>query len=232
MIVLIDGDSIAYAMAYGADEESLLHSSIDKKMAEILHECGSTDYKLFLEHWEGKHIFRDDIAVTKPYKGNRAGEKPALLQAAKEYLHKTWNAVLCTKEESEDQVAILATKHEGNCIIAAIDKDLLQVPGRHYNYNTGVCCVVSKYEGHYNLFHQILTGDATDNIPGCPGIGKVKASKFLGVGGDLPRSVARLYKEAGCSYDFLVEQSRLIYLRRQEGELFEFPITRGQYARL
>ena len=93
-------------------------------------------------------------------------------------------------------------------IIASIDKDLKQVPGRHYNFVTRVMEDVSEFQGWYNFYTQLLVGDPTDNIKGCPGIGKVKAAKAL-----------RDCQSQRQLYERCVEQYTLIYKDEWESQL-------------
>jgi 5'-3' exonuclease len=75
-----------------------------------------------------------------------------------------------------------------NTIICGIDKDLLQIPGRHYRwpiYRYGKVIresehlTITEEEGWRNYFTQMLTGDSSDNIIGVEGIGIKKAAKLL-----------------------------------------------------
>jgi 5'-3' exonuclease len=61
----------------------------------------------------------------------------------------------------------------------SIDKDLLQVPGMHYNWVRDEKILVTPEVGLRKLYQQVLTGDGTDNIPGIYGIGDVKARKLI-----------------------------------------------------
>lgn len=68
----------------------------------------------------------------------------------------------------------------GETCILTIDKDLDMIPGWHYNWVKDSKYNVDASNATYNFYHQILVGDkGTDNIPGCPGIGEVKAAKLL-----------------------------------------------------
>ena len=64
-------------------------------------------------------------------------------------------------------------------VIAGVDKDLLQIPGYHYHLKKGTLEHISWYDAIRNFFIQCLMGDTADNIPGVPGIGRVKAKKAL-----------------------------------------------------
>ena len=84
--------------------------------------------------------------------------------------------------EADDLVSIWA--HEAldrkeEYVICGIDKDLLQIPGHHYNYGKDTWQLINEEEALHNLYIQCLTGDNTDNIPGLKGIGPKKAQKIL-----------------------------------------------------
>lgn len=120
--------------------------------------------------------FRSEIATIRPYKGNRASsERPVHYSAIKAYLISKYNADICYWHEADDALSMLA---DGN-IMCTADKDLLQVPGIHYNFYKHEHREISYLEGEYNLFHQILTGDNVDNIQGLPGIGVARATEAL-----------------------------------------------------
>ena len=73
-------------------------------------------------------------------------------------------------------------------VICSIDKDLLQVPGLHYNWvhdrsernDTNGKVSVSEDVGLRKLYQQVLTGDSTDAILGIRGVGPVTARKIIG----------------------------------------------------
>jgi 5'-3' exonuclease len=68
-----------------------------------------------------------------------------------------------------------------------------------------------------------LTGDRTDNIPGIKGIGDKKADKILDgleEEEDLYRAVLEVYKY---NRDYLLEQGRLLWIRRKKEELWMLP---------
>jgi DNA polymerase-1 len=62
-------------------------------------------------------------------------------------------------------------------VIVSEDKDMLGIPGLHLRGTEFT--EVSEHQADLNVFSQALIGDTTDNYPGCPGIGKVKAEGIL-----------------------------------------------------
>jgi hypothetical protein len=131
----------------------------------------------------GKTNFRQSIAVTRPYKGNREeNTKPTYYDAIGEYLLSNWEAVTTADYEADDAIGIeaMAARERGeSVVVVSNDKDLDQIPGWHYNWVTKEFYEVSPKEAKTNLFTQILTGDSTDNVPGLPGVGPATAAKIL-----------------------------------------------------
>ena len=83
--------------------------------------------------------------------------------------------------EADDLLGIMLTNGRvENPILCSIDKDLLGIPGWHYNWNKDSWpTYVSQEEADHNWLVQLLTGDATDGIRGIEGIGPVKANKLI-----------------------------------------------------
>jgi DNA polymerase-1 len=84
--------------------------------------------------------------------------------------------------EADDVLGILATSTHvdyGERIIVTSDKDLLQIPGKHYNPRNGKSATVTESAGDYFFLTQVLTGDPTDGFPGIKGVGPKKAEKIL-----------------------------------------------------
>jgi DNA polymerase-1 len=74
-------------------------------------------------------------------------------------------------------MGVLATKPGNDTVIYSLDKDLMQIPGKHLV--DGKIVVVTEEEGDYLHMMQTLTGDPTDGYKGCPGMGKVSAARLL-----------------------------------------------------
>ena len=180
------------------------------------------DYKAFLT---GKNNFRYDIAKTVPYKGNRKDAvKPKHFDALRNHLGKL-GAVTVDGSEADDACAI-ALVESPLAVLVHVDKDLNQLAGKHYNPVKDIEYEVTEIEGLYNFYTQMLTGDRTDNIPGLPKIGPVKAVKILNGLEDeasMYKAVKDKYTELGFDDEYLLEQARLLWLQRYEGELWQPP---------
>jgi len=179
-IVLVDADSIYFRSACVSKKKNDIRKNIDKLMTEIEATCMMGDLRVAVK---GQGNFRKDLY--KEYKANRKELDEDLKEALKYgHAHMTskWDAVEAHGMEADDLVAIWAYEArelEKPYFIVGIDKDLLQIPGNHYNFNKKEHSFVDDDEADFNLHMQCLIGDTSDNIPGIKGIGKVKATKIL-----------------------------------------------------
>lgn len=154
----------------------MIADSILKSIKNNLSEYD--DMKIIIGPPSGTLTFRHQIAKTRPYKGNRKiADKAVHLKAVRDYLVRKYNAVIVYDMETDDLLGILQTD---KTIIASIDKDLLQIPGKHYNINTGKVTLVEnpgtiEYDvtkktsrvtgtGFKWFCAQMLLGDSIDNI--------------------------------------------------------------------
>lgn len=174
MIALVDGDIVAFRCAAACENEGLEIALIRTydMMQNILDETGADSYKCFLS---GENNFR--YIVNPEYKQHRKDKvDPIYRQACKDFLVSDWNAVVVDGYEADDALAMEQT---ASTIICSIDKDLLQIPGKHYNFVKKEFSEVSEIEGLRNFYKQMLIGDSADNIFGVKGIGKVKAANLI-----------------------------------------------------
>lgn len=219
-----EGSVIWSRKATEPEDKALL--LIDVMIGEI-HARYSEQRPIVVCFLTGMGNYRNSIATRLPYKGNRDQPKPAHFKAIRNYLLTKWGAVLSAGEEADDLIGIEATTDK-DCIICSIDKDLKQLPGRHFNFVTKEESTVSVKEASLNFFMQCLTGDATDNIPGVAGIGPVKAKNILDGAKSVSDCWKRIldvyqeqYKEFGEAY--AIECARLVHLRRTVGQIWEPP---------
>ena len=227
--VLIDGDIVAYRAAFATQDYSYKEAEdkVDELMDYIISDTiefpfpSKEDFQTYLT---GKTNFRFDIAKSHPYKGNRKDtEKPKHLASARQHMMNKYDAIVSENEEADDLIAKAAAALDYNCVVASIDKDMLQLPCWHFNFGRNEWTKVEPFEGLKFVYHQMLTGDRADNIIGLQGIGPKKADKLLQdchTEEDLWTTVLKAYDG---DTERLVENARLLWLRRYDNELWEPP---------
>lgn len=241
-VALIDGDSIAYYAGSSSTEEECDYA-VDFKISQIISATEATKYELYIEEWrKPKNNLRDkffdlseEYVKDHDYKGNRRGKQPPpFLNRARERMVKNWEAQVLEGYESEDMVIIRAfeVQEKFDPVICHIDKDLLQYPLKYYNYNTGRLSALRPATAALNLWRQVCTGDMTDNIPGIPKIGQVKAKKAVVEADTAKYEAAKLYKSKGLSYDYFIEQYNLIKIRDIRTKDKLFPLTLEEWEQL
>ena len=230
--VLIDGDIIAYRAAFSTEQmgSSDTRRKVDDLIQFILDstvlfpEIG-LDYVVYLT---GKGNFRDSIAKSHPYKGNRKSvQKPRHLQTARDHMESEYQAIISKGEEADDLIAKEAARLDYHACVASIDKDMLQIPCWHFNIVRGDYLKVEPYGGIKFFYTQILTGDTADNIVGLWKVGPVKAKKIL----EDAETEEELWDLVVKAYDGneerVIENARLLWLRREEEEIWQPPRVRS-----
>lgn len=224
-LALFDGDIFTYRIGYGCESpEGAVPEGIAKwRMDEFILDLlqfkldGVDDYEGYLT---GSNNFREALAVTQPYKGNRTGKKPIHYDLLRNHLTTEWEFDKVEGIEADDAIARMATKYRDTSIIVSIDKDFDQVPGWHYNFVKGTKYYVDDSQGFYNFAMQLLTGDRADNILGIRGIGPVRAAGILeGVVGERLQfqKVAQSYRDSGDeNLEHFRENCRLLWLLRED----------------
>lgn len=220
MMVLIDGDVIAYRAAYSAEGEQLevAVEKADELLDNIIFDTTKRGEGVEV-YLTGKGNFR--YTISPSYKANRKDTpKPEHLSDVRNYLIKEWDAVVSQGEEADDLIAIKAASLGYDCTIVSTDKDFKQLPCLLYNPNKGEWNVVGEFEAITFFYSQILMGDRADNIEGIYGIGPVKAKKILA---DC-KTEEELYAKVLSMYDNdeekVLQTARLLWLRRKEEELW------------
>lgn len=231
--LLIDGDIIAYQIASQIEEPIhwgndlwTLHS--DFNMARKIFE----EYILSLK----ENLYLSDVLIflsdreqnfrkklSEDYKANRGDRrKPLCLFEMFKYLKSEHNAITEPRLEADDLLGIYSTNPENkNSIIVSLDKDLKTIPGKlspdgHNIYK------ITKPQAIYNHAIQILTGDTTDNYPGCKGIGTKTAAKLLQpVEGSKSMDpywdiILKTYTKAGYTEQDAITQARISYILQWE----------------
>ena len=252
MKILIDGDVVAYRVAYSSkliyDETTqtevktpLTPIEAIEKLQVVMNDTKFlidpyADYTVYLT---GKGNFRYDVAKTAVYKGNRKDTpKPPNLPYLRQYMMDTYNCVVSENEEADDLIAIAAAKRDyKDTVIVSIDKDFMQLPVKIYNPMKDEWFHPTVWEATKFFYTQILTGDAVDNIKGVGGIGPKKAEKAL-EGCDSEKALYNACVEAFTNTtpadrfgmrstkfgeDRVLENGRLLWLRRSVGQIWDIP---------
>lgn len=235
-LAIIDADPYVYEIAFSivrkveidgeivemADPEEG-RGKLDAYLRDVIHSVGAQHSIVCLSdataNWR--------MGVYPDYKGKRSVTKrPGCYGELRRHLMSHRKAVIWKRLEADDLVGILATDLSGsdrNRVIVSIDKDLLTVPGLHYNPRKPEKGVfeVTRAEAFLNHMRQTLTGDAVDNYPGCPGVGPKKAEKFLGDYDKHPTSsiehalwkcVLSAYGKAGLPPSVAIVQARIAHI--------------------
>ena len=174
MKALIDADIVAYRIActlQDDDAQDFAYARTEDLVDHILVSTEASEYNLYLT---GKNNFR--YSIYPEYKAHRPKEKPFWLEPIRQYLIATFNAEVIDGMEADDALGLNQTD---DTIICSIDKDLLMIPGKHFNFVKNEFCEVNEFEGLKHFYKQCLMGDRSDNIKGIEKIGTKKADKIL-----------------------------------------------------
>jgi DNA polymerase-1 len=212
MKALIDADIVAYRVACTLQEddaEDFVYARAEDLVDQILVNTEATEYRLFLT---GKNNFR--YSIYPEYKAHRPTEKPFWLEKCRQYLIATFNAEVIDGQEADDALGIAQTE---DTIICSIDKDLLMIPGRHYNFVKDEFQEVTNDSGMRHFYMQCLTGDRSDNIKGIEKIGPKKAEKIL-AGCVTEQEMFDAVREAYSNDEEFLMNGRVLWIRRKENE--------------
>jgi 5'-3' exonuclease len=259
LIPLIDSDILRYECAWagqagwkhktGGDDIppfSFVEAILLQRIEDIKTACNTSKDPVL--YYTSGRTFRYDIAKRKPYKGTRQEVKPFHYNNITVYLRDVLGAREVTGIEADDAIAIDHAASNGTTIVVSRDKDLRQLPGWSYGWELGKQPsfgpeLITK-EGYIKLspkrdkivgtglsffYSQVLTGDATDNIPGLPNCGPVAAFELLQgkTSAEQLKAVSEAYyREYGLVeistepewQDALLEQGRLCWLVRKLNE--------------
>lgn len=173
--VAVDADIIAFRAAYVGEEGSSvgLAMSVVSDMLDTIAtnlEVGMSALELYFTDSDNYRTIIDPN-----YKANRKdAPKPRYLKEVRELMQERYCSTYFSRRylEADDLL------HLGH-VIATVDKDLLQVPGLHYNLTSQKTIRISDVEADNMLLRQAITGDSTDNIRGIRGMGPKRADAFI-----------------------------------------------------
>lgn len=224
MKALVDADILVYRFGFASegDPAEFALARLSEFLDNLYIELSVDEVWGYLT---GTNNFRHEVAVTAPYKGNRAMEKPYHFQLLREYMERAWGFEVIDGMEADDAIGIEAYRNEPDeTIIVSIDKDLNMIRGHHFNFVKEEKYFVTEEEAIRNFYLQILTGDKVDNIIGLQGIGPVKSKKLL----KDCNTELEMYEAVLKAYDGdearVLENARLLWILREEKQVWHPPV--------
>ena len=201
---------------------------LDDYVNNIKERTNATKVTMCISH---QNNFRK--LINPQYKLNRkTTRKPVCFVPAKKYVMETYEYEIQPWLEADDVIGILATYDNGDeKIVVSEDKDLLTIPGNHWDIKNQVLWEQDEHTANYLFYKQTLTGDTVDNYQGCPGIGPKKAEKILGECEDFgfdPKhvwnAITSAYKNAGLDEDDALVNARMARILRHGEYVMGEPI--------
>lgn len=221
MMALIDGDIVAMRCAFSAEGETkstFAKARANTMIEEILNDVGADEFKIYLS---GKDNFR--YKIYPEYKANRLDQtRPQWEKETKEYLEREWGAITVNGCEADDYLGWHGMEGRPWTIICTIDKDLDQIPGRHYNFVTKEHYVISESGGLRNFYYQCLVGDTADGVKGVPNIGPKKANRILGCCESSRELFAAVREAYGYDPAFKMN-AQVLWIWHKENDIWQWP---------
>jgi len=233
-VAILDGDIFVWEAAcrgeqkfqFGDDtavsvDEAVALANFDRRVKTVMEFCKAKAVVVALSD-PSRRYWRHDLLPT--YKAGRIGYRPTCISAVRAHAESRYVCMVRPYLEADDVMGILATgKHLGKMlnapkvepIIVSTDKDMKQIPCLHLNpqkLEEGVFRVTREEGDRWHLT-QTLIGDVCDNYTGCPGIGPVKAEKFVAKGWP---GVMKAYKSKGLGLDDALRQARVARILQVE----------------
>ncbi len=210
--------------------------TVKRVITRTLKELKTNDYQVFLTNADLTHNFR--YKLDSKYKANRKGAtKPFHYNSIRNYLLRHHPTLMVDGQEADDMMGIVQTREKDTCI-ASIDKDMMMIPGLHYNFDTNEItkafdpgnlklsktgkAKANKLTGTgFKWFAaQLLLGDVCDNIKGLKGWGPVKVFNLL----DSKESIYAIWLEITEVYKDATEldkNANLLWIRREPDQSYD-----------
>jgi 5'-3' exonuclease/ribosomal protein S27E len=251
-IALIDGDVIAYLSCKSRYKDAQGNTKVIDKYTHQFSDKENTIYlqESYLHFHEilksiedqtfasdmliamkSNQNYRDEIF--NEYKLNR---KTSYNSSLKEIVPTLREIIIFEKlaieavgREADDMLSIWAHQAmlaKEDYVIVSIDKDLQCIPGMYFNIKKNTFTQITPEFALKFFYRQLLSGDPTDNIPGLPGVGPVKAEKYLynvNTEEEYQEIIVEQYINAFGVYwyDYLLSNGKMLYLQKSEHDYFK-----------
>ena len=213
-VVLNDGEVIH------VEPEENLDYLILCQIRDLKYRFRTENLTIYLQ---GEGNFREQVAVTKPYKGGRTKRKPYYYQRCRDVLVNRYDAIIVHGYETDDAVCMGQYAHIQAgipSVIVSPDKDLLNMFGYNYNPRTKTLRWITAEEAERHFWEQMVIGDnSVDNIPGVYRVGE----KWVDQHGYLSNQhfieeVMELYKQKH-DINYMIEQGNLLHMCRTPDDI-------------
>lgn len=231
-IIRLDENGKRMAVEYTKEEDQkfLEYSwdNFEKLLQELLDSVYCTEYLMAIK---GPNNYRN--IMYPEYKMNRHADptkQNIFVPTLRKLAANLGIAIESDGREADDLLRIWAEQAieaGDDYIVCSIDKDLDCIPGKHYNMKKKELFEVSPETALRFYYEQLLKGDATDNIPGVPGVGNVKATKLLAectTEEEFQEVVVTQYFGAYGEqdwYQYLLSNGKMIHLQKTPNDYFK-----------
>lgn len=204
-------------------------TAFEKSIDKIMRATFATDSMIAVK---SPTNFRNDLFAE--YKMNRHAEPSQATAFSVPELRKLvimqYDGIPAEYCEADDWIGIWSTEaaEAGDpFVICSDDKDLKCLAGLHYNLRSGSITEVTPLEAMRFYYAQLASGDSTDNIPGIPGIGPIKAAALTAkctTEEECQEAVVGAYFEfygPDAWLENLLANGKLIHIFRKPGDYFK-----------
>lgn len=227
-IIYVDADLLLHRAAWANSdnvewEPGVVSIDEDLDAAQVQFDLNLTEALKYINYDAYVLAFSSGLNFRKrlnpSYKANRDRTKrPGIMTALKAWAMDEYPSAMMKGLEADDILGISGTEHK-EVVMASFDKDMMSVPGRHYNWRKPGLGIfqISQRVADLKFLEQCITGDSTDGYYGIKGLGPKKAQKILAGATDLNDGlwrVAQAYVCRGYSYEYMLTQMRMARILR------------------
>ena len=180
--IIIDADSLIYRCGFAAEGEPTSHAchSLKLQIQAIKERLECEETEIYIG---GQGNFRKDLSYSTVYKGTRPAVRPSMYDELREYIINVHHAIVADGMEADDLASIALYKDrdkQSGVVLAAMDKDLWNTPGWHFNYDPRKWKLeyVTQKAADKAFIVQLLEGDKSDNVPGLPHCAQATIEKY------------------------------------------------------
>lgn len=237
---LIDGDVLHHWCMWKTTDLEGYQENFNRTLEEWLQCVYADEYFIALGT---DNNFRTALAPNYKQTASRSAARlvrPAHEDICKLWLYKQKHTMWRDWLEADDILATMLTEMGEEAVVVTVDKDLLQVPGQHFNpkvYANAQKAIkngasaqeafrthpahrfVTVEEAATNFMYQMLIGDGMDNIRGVAGIGKDKAIPIVKAKTPIRDVYLKRYGEEKWHSEFMLN-GKLLYLLRHASDGF------------